>query len=153
MTDFIKELLERGSSLMLHGANEAETRKKLIDRIVEDVLDWNDLDIAYEERVSEDGHTTFSDYVIRTADTSILIEAKRIGITFNTIPEQKKVKLSGSIMQGKTGEAIKQARNYCRKKSIPFAVVTNGYQWISMDIISGYTYRRSKLFVVFGNNF
>ena len=32
--------------------------------------------------------------------------------------------------QGKTGEAIKQARNYCRKKSIPFAVVTNGYQWI-----------------------
>jgi hypothetical protein len=130
MSDFIKELLERGSNLTLHGANEAETRKKLIDRIIEDVLGWNDLDIAYEERVSEDRNTTFADYIIRTADTSILIEAKRIGVTFNTIPGQKKVKLSGTIMEGKTGEAIKQARNYCRKKSIPFAVVTNGYQWI-----------------------
>lgn len=130
MSDFIKELLERGSSLMLHDANEAETRKKLIDRIIEDVLDWKDLDIAYEERVSEDGNTTFADYIIRTADTSILIEAKRVGVTFSTIPGQKKVKLSGKVMEGKTGEAIKQARNYCRKKSIPFAVVTNGYQWI-----------------------
>lgn len=85
---------------MLHDANEAETRKKLIDLIIEDVLDWKDLDIAYEERVSEDSSTTFSDYIIRTADTSILIEAKRIGITFSTIPGQKKVKLSGKIMEG-----------------------------------------------------
>src|SRR5690554_6567156 len=130
MTEFIKGLLERGSNLKLHDANEAETRKKLIDRVIEDVLDWKDLDIAYEERVSEDGNTTFADYIIRTADTSILIEAKRVGVTFSTIPGQKKVKLTGKVMEGKTGEAIKQARNYCRKKSIPFAVVTNGYQWI-----------------------
>lgn len=130
MTEFIKGLLERGSNLKLHDANEAETRKKLIDRVIEDVLDWKDLDVAYEERVSEDGNTTFADYIIRTADISILIEAKRIGVAFSTIPGQKKVKLSGQIMEGKTGDAIKQARNYCRKKSIPFAVVTNGNQWI-----------------------
>ncbi|GAA0238306.1 P-loop NTPase fold protein [Marinomonas primoryensis] len=130
MKDFIKELLERNSHLTLHNANEAETRKKLIDKIIEEVLDWKDFDISYEERVSEDGNTTFADYIIRTADISILIEAKRIGDSFNTIPNQKRVKLSGQIMEGKTGDAIKQARNYCRKKSIPFAVVTNGSQWI-----------------------
>lgn len=130
MTDIIKELLGRGSNLTLHDANEAETRKKLIDRIIEDVLDWKDLDIAYEERVSEDGNTTYADYIIRTADVSILVEAKRVGVTFSIIPGQKRVKLSGQIMEGKTGEAIRQARNYCRKKSIPFAVVTNGSQWI-----------------------
>lgn len=130
MSDLFKELLERSSNLSLHEANEAETRKKLIDRIIEDVLDWKDLDVAYEERVSEDGKTTYADYIIRTADVSILIEAKRIGVSFSTIPGQKKVKLSGQIMEGKTGDAIKQARNYCRKKSIPFAVVTNGNQWI-----------------------
>lgn len=62
MTEFIKGLLERGSNLKLHDANEAETRKKLIDRVIEDVLDWKDLDVAYEERVSEDGNTTFADY-------------------------------------------------------------------------------------------
>lgn len=59
-----------------------------------------------------------------------MIEAKKIGITFNTVPGKKKVNLSGKIMDGKTGEAIRQAREYCRKKSIPFAVVTNGNQWI-----------------------
>ncbi|MBE0378214.1 P-loop NTPase fold protein [Pseudoalteromonas prydzensis] len=130
MSEIISNILKRNMTIELHDSNEAETRKKVIDRIIEDILEWDDLDIAYEERVSEDGQTTYADYIIRTADTSILIEAKRVGITFQSIPKQKKVKLSGSIMEGKTGEAIKQARNYCRKKSIPFAVVTNGNQWI-----------------------
>lgn len=130
MTDFIRELLERGSNLKLHDANEAETRKKLIDRVIEDVLGWKDFDVAYEERVSEDGNTTFADYIIRTADVSILIEAKKIGMTFSTIPGQKKVKLSGQIMEGKTGDAIKQARNYCRKSLfllLLLLMVINGY--------------------------
>lgn len=124
------KLLTTHAQLVLHNANEAETRKKLIDRIVEDVLEWNDTDISYEERVSEDGSTTFADYIIRTADVSLLIEAKRIGRSFDVVPTQKRAKLAGRIMEGDTGAAIIQARDYCRKKSIPFAVVTNGAQWI-----------------------
>lgn len=129
MDDF-NDILARGKNLKLYNANEAETRKKLIDKVIEDILGWKDLDIAYEERVSEDGNTTYADYIIRTADISILIEAKRIGVSFNHVPGQKRVKLSGKIMEGATGEAIIQARDYCRKKSIPYAVVTNGDQWI-----------------------
>jgi len=124
------ELLTTHAKLVLHNANEAETRKKLIDRIVEDVLEWDDTDISYEERVSEDGGTTYADYIIRTADVALLIEAKRIGRSFDVVPTQKRVKLTGRIMEGDTGAAIVQARDYCRKKSIPFAVVTNGAQWI-----------------------
>ncbi|WP_233594443.1 P-loop NTPase fold protein [Pseudomonas syringae group genomosp. 7] len=123
-------LLTAHATLVLHNANEAETRKKLIDKIVEDVLEWDDTDISYEERVSEDGSTTYADYIIRTADMSLLIEAKRIGRSFDVVPTQKRVKLTGRIMEGDTGAAIVQARDYCRKKSIPFAVVTNGAQWI-----------------------
>jgi hypothetical protein len=130
MNKLVAELVETYAKLKLHSANEAETRKKLIDRVLENLLGWTDDDISYEERVSEDGKTTFSDYIIRTADVSILIEAKRVGNTFNTVPDKKKVKLSSSFLQGETGNAIKQAREYCRKKSIPFAVVTNGSQWI-----------------------
>lgn len=130
MNEKINDLVKIYAKLKLHDANEAETRKKLIDKIIEDLLGWNNDDISYEERVSEDGKTTYADYIIKTVDVSILIEAKRIGKTFNFVPDKKKVKLSGSFMQGDTGEAIKQAREYCRKKSIPFAVVTNGYQWI-----------------------
>jgi len=78
----INDLFKASAKLKLHDANEAETRKKLIDKIIEDLLGWNDDDISYEERVSEDGKTTYADYIIRTADISILIEAKRIGKTF-----------------------------------------------------------------------
>lgn len=130
MNKKIDEIIKSNANLTLHNANEAETRKKLIDRVLEEVLGWNQDDISYEERISEDGSTTFADYIIRTADVSLLVEAKRIGRTFQTVPDKRKVKISGALMQGETGEAIKQAREYCRKKSIPFAVVTNGNQWI-----------------------
>jgi hypothetical protein len=130
MDNVEKDLVARHAQLHLYNANEAETRKKLIDRILEDVLGWTDDDISYEERVSEDGNTTFADYIIRTANTSFLIEAKRVGACFSSVPQRKKLKLSGQIMQDDTGKAILQARDYCRKKSIPFAVVTNGAIWL-----------------------
>lgn len=126
----IKDILARHDKLALHDANEAETRKKLIDKIIEDILDWTDDDISYEERVSEDGKTTYADYIVRTANVSFLIEAKRIGISLLPVPRKRKVKLCGAFMDGASGDAIKQAREYCRKKSIPYAVVTNGAQWI-----------------------
>lgn len=127
---FLSDLLTTYKKLKLSDANEAETRKKLIDVVIENVLGWTTDDISYEERVSEDGETTYADYIIRTADVSILIEAKRLGSTFYTVPEKKKVKLSTFSEDDLTGKAIKQAREYCRKKSIPFAAVTNGSQWI-----------------------
>jgi len=130
MNEVEKGLVTRHAHLHLHNANEAETRKKLIDRILEDVLGWTDDDISYEERVSEDGVTTYADYIIRTANTSFLIEAKRVGASFSLIPQSKKLKLSGQIMKDDTGQAILQARDYCRKMSIPFAVVTNGAIWL-----------------------
>lgn len=130
MNEIEKGLVAKHAQLHLHNANEAETRKKLIDRILEDVLGWTDDDISYEERVSEDSSTTYADYIIRTANTSFLIEAKRVGASFSSVPQRKKSKLSGQIMQDDTGKAILQARDYCRKKSIPFAVVTNGAIWL-----------------------
>ncbi len=54
MDSATKEIIERHDQLKLEDANEAETRKKLIDRVVADVLGWTDNDISYEERVSED---------------------------------------------------------------------------------------------------
>ncbi|UUG49690.1 hypothetical protein NP567_04645 [Acinetobacter baumannii] len=88
---FLSDLLTTYKKLKLSDANEAETRKKLIDVVIENVLGWTTDDISYEERVSEDGETTYADYIIRTADVSILIEAKRLGSTFYTVPEKKKL--------------------------------------------------------------
>jgi predicted type IV restriction endonuclease len=116
--------------LRLAEANEAETRLKLIDRIIFEVLGWRHDDASVEERVSEDGHTTFSDYVLRTGFSSLVIEAKRSGRSDLVVADKRKVLLNRKLVSGDTGDAIIQARDYGRKLSIPFAVVTNGDQWV-----------------------
>jgi hypothetical protein len=63
--------------LQLADKNEAETRLKVIDEVLFEVLGWLKEDVSVEERVAEDGKTKFADYIIRTASTAILIEAKR----------------------------------------------------------------------------
>ena len=126
----IEELLAQHRKLQLHDANEAETRLKLIERVIFDVLGWTHDDISVEERVSEDGSTTFADYVIRTAGTSLVIEAKKVGSTFHNLEDKRRRKLGNVFVTGSVGDAIIQARDYCRKLSIPFAAVTNGGEWI-----------------------
>lgn len=125
-----KKLLDAHTKLRLADANEAETRLKLIDRIVFDVLGWTTDDVTVEDRVSEDGKIQFSDYLVKTAFSTFLIEAKKIGISELSLPNKRKETLGRRVVTGETGEAIKQARDYARKLSVPFAIVTNGSQWI-----------------------
>jgi hypothetical protein len=47
--------------LSLFDANGAETRLKVIDEMIFNVLGWHKNDVAVEERVSEDGTTKFAD--------------------------------------------------------------------------------------------
>ena len=114
----------------LADSNEAATRLKVIDSILFDVLGWTRDDVEPEERVSEDKKTTWADYVVRTGMTAFVVEAKKIGASFDTIPQSRRVALRGKIMEGELGGAIIQARDYARKLGIPFAVVTNGDAWI-----------------------
>lgn len=125
-----KKLLDTHAKLQLSEANEAETRLKLIDRIVFEVLGWTHDDVTVEDRVTEDGKTQFSDYIIKTAFSTFLIEAKKVGTSELSLPNKRKETLGRRVVTGETGEAIKQARDYCRKLGIPFAAVTNGSQWV-----------------------
>lgn len=131
MPNIINDLFEIANKLNLSHSNEAETRFKLIDRVLKDILKWTHDDISVEDRVIEDGKTTYSDYIIKTANTAFIVEAKKIGtpFTFNKTDERR-MKLSTTNLVGDIGSAITQARDYCRKLSIQFAVVTNGCQWI-----------------------
>ena len=124
------DLLSKYAHLKLSSANEAETRLKLIDSIFFGLLDWTYEDVTVEERVTEDDKSTYTDYIFRTANTAFVVEAKKVGISFQSVGDSRKARLSGRLVEGRTGEAIRQARDYCRKKSIQFAVVTNGAQWL-----------------------
>ena len=132
----LTQLIETFGELKLSLANEAETRKKVIDDILERILGWDPIrDINYETRVSEDGKTTFADYLISTATTGILIEAKKAGKTFELPTGKASAILGGVLSEGEVGKAIRQVRDYARKSSVPYAVATNGSTWIVFPAI------------------
>jgi hypothetical protein len=125
-----EEILAQHDHLQLEEANEADTRLKVINHVLYDVLGWTHADVNTEYRVSEDGSTTWADYIVRTGMTALVIEAKKVGVTFSEVPEARRAQLRGKFMTGETGAAIIQARDYARKLSIPFACITNGNKWI-----------------------
>ncbi|WP_206542516.1 hypothetical protein [Pseudomonas sp. TTU2014-080ASC] len=127
--DTRRALVEIEKHSELREGNEAATRLKVINRILIDILGWTDEDIHPEEHVTEDGYTTYADYILRTANTAIVVEAKKYGAAFNVEPNQRKVKLTNKFLQSEIGEAIIQARDYARKMSIDFAIATNGSVW------------------------
>ena len=131
MTTARDSILSAYTKLNLTSANEAATRLKLIDRVIKEILGWTDDDIHPEEHVSEDGKTTFSDYILRTANSALVIEAKKTGVSFD-LPksETRKQKLTKTFVSGDLGDAVIQARDYARKLGIDFAVVTNGNSWV-----------------------
>jgi predicted type IV restriction endonuclease len=129
-----KDLLKDVSALRLADANEATTRLKLIDEILFDVLGWTKDDVEVEERVTEDGKTQFIDYLCRTAQTSLLIEAKRISVDFGRLPDVRRSVLKGSWLKGEAKEAVYQARDYGRRKGVGFCAATNGEAWIVFPI-------------------
>ncbi|WP_070085718.1 MULTISPECIES: P-loop NTPase fold protein [Pseudomonas] len=130
MKNTIAELLAVAKKIDFENVNEAETRLKLIDKVLFEILGWTHNDVQVEERVSEDGSTTYADYVIRTASTAFVVEAKKYGVVFKTQAKDRRLKLSRANVQGDLEEAVFQARDYCRKLGVQFAVVTNGNQWV-----------------------
>lgn len=116
-------------SLKSDNANEAETRFKLIDTILKDVLKWETKDIDVEKHVREDNVSTFADYILKTANTALVIEAKRISNFTLGDYNQRKILLGKRFLETELGGAVVQARDYARGLGIDFACVTNGVLW------------------------
>lgn len=111
--------------------SEADTRSKLIDFMLIDVLGWSETNIFREERVIE--NNTFLDYKISTSIPQIIIEAKKNSIDFEipTSSKQKEFKIGGVLQNSKQLiHAMVQARDYAVSKGIMFCVVTNGRQYV-----------------------
>lgn len=125
-------ILAKVSELRISGANESETRFQVIDEILH-LLGWTKDDMEIERRTTDDGKTYFLDYVLKTGTDSILIEAKRIS-SFASAPDIRKLQLKSSQLNGPVREAINQARDYARSKSVGFCAVTDGEGWIFFPV-------------------
>ena len=71
--------------------NEAQTRFDVIDRIIREVLQWHYGQIIVEE-YSAGTKKGYIDYLLKSSDNKIVIEAKKIGAAFPSLSKRKKLK-------------------------------------------------------------
>ena len=111
--------------------SETDTRAKVIDRILKDVLQWPEEALSREDHV----HSGFIDYTLRAHNRQyVAVEAKREGIAF-TLPSMpaphRHLRLDGALTTDRAiNAAVDQVRHYCDDAGIRYAIATNGYCWI-----------------------
>ncbi len=115
----------------LSETSEAQTRFDVIDRIIKEVLQWKHGTIDVEEY---DENSTdkkgYVDYILRSGDYQIIIEAKKYGASFPEFTKKKRLKLGGSVLSsGPINDALIQAERYAKSKDADIVCVTNGRCW------------------------
>ncbi len=104
--------------------NESDTRSKIIDRILIDILGWEEQDISREGHVD----SGFYDYKINIPGFHLIIEAKRQFLDF-TLPQKRK-KTSFNLLLSENKEVITQIREYLTDTGISYGIITNGKQFL-----------------------
>ncbi len=119
------------NSMFTSPMNEADTRSKLIDQIMEFCLDWEYCNVFREEK-SENGYL---DYHYKSNENEFVIEAKKNGLYFTLPFSKKKININSNFTTDeKTKAAIEQAKGYCLSKGISIGCITNGSQFIVFDV-------------------
>ncbi|HKZ42730.1 MAG TPA: hypothetical protein VJ044_17335, partial [Candidatus Hodarchaeales archaeon] len=109
--------------------NEATTRFQMIDRLLFEVLGWGRDDIVLEE--AQDAE--YADYTIIVPRRILILEAKREGEYFEIAMGKDRLiyNLSTLMRDNKNLEAaIHQVAQYCQKRGVPYALVSNGHQLV-----------------------
>lgn len=114
--------------------NEADTRHRVIDPLLHDVLGWPRNRVRCEEFIKPG----FADYVLERADggTVLLVEAKKEGEYFK-LPDglagqssAMYVKVATLLTDPSINDAIMQVRRYCLDIGCDVGAITNGHEWI-----------------------
>lgn len=104
--------------------SETDTRSKILDALLTDVLGWSEFDIEREGWV----RVGFFDYELKTSNFNFVIEAKKNFIEFSLPPKGNEVKLK-TIYKGNK-DVIDQIRQYVFERGLAYGVITNGTQFI-----------------------
>lgn len=126
--------LQLSSEARLHDLNEADTRHRVIDRVLHDVFAWPRNRVRCEEYIKPG----FADYVLEKADGRrvLFIEAKKESHYFE-LPKNFVGNKASAYITVKTLltdqallAAMLQVREYCVNVGCELAAVTNGHQWV-----------------------
>lgn len=110
--------------------NESDTRSKVIDNLLFNVLGWSELDVQREGKV-ESG---YFDYRISAPGINFIIEAKRNFQSLKLPTKQKKVKVKSILSENR--EIIEQIRNYSISCGIQYGLITNGNQFVFLKLFN-----------------
>ncbi len=135
--DIIKEIKNNYS---LSDLNEADTRFKIIDVIIEKYLKWPRTKSSVELFINGNR----ADYVLysNSSRPALIIESKKNGVYFE-LPNNinfknnfQKISLEKLISDDNIREAIYQVKEYCEDLLCNYAAICNGYVWIIFKINS-----------------
>lgn len=104
--------------------NESDTRSKLIDSLLINVLGWDESDIVREQKLD----SGYYDYKITIPGFNFIIEAKRNFKEFIIPKKHSKLKIKSILKEN--NEIFDQLRNYALESGVPYGVFTNGRQYI-----------------------
>jgi hypothetical protein len=126
LQDIISEVEKYSGSIL----SESDTRLKVIDPILQDVLGWPKADTLTSDRAG----TGYTDYTLRINQCSrVILEAKKDSISFDLTNRQsgQAYKLNGPVFDSKQAQdAIDQTIGYNAYKNAELACATNGHEWI-----------------------
>lgn len=110
--------------------NEADTRHRILDRVIHECLGWDRAHTRVERRLNDE----YSDYELGSP-AQVLIEAKRAGLYFDIPIESNKHGIVRSLrsicaLSREFKNAFEQAQRYCADRGIQIGVVSNGLQTI-----------------------
>lgn len=133
--------------------NEADTRHKIIDVVLHEVLAWPRALTDVESYIDPG----FSDYRLRKSRGGdiIFVETKKTGAYFN-LPQGftggdlgRHVSVKALLTDKTLAAAMEQVRVYCAIEGAEFAAVTNGQQWVFFKTFErGKTWSTLRAFVV-----
>lgn len=125
-----EEFISRYGTFKDEDLTESDTRSKLIDFLLKDVLGWAEEDILREGHVD----SGYFDYRISIAGFNMVVEAKRQFQDFVLPCSSRRVQLSTIYRENK--EVIDQIRGYLDDLGQDIGVVTNGRQIILSKFIN-----------------
>ncbi len=104
--------------------SESDTRSKILDRILIDILGWTEYDIEREGFVRKG----YFDYEIRTASFRFVVEAKKHFHQFSLPQKGNEIKMKTIYDSNK--QEIDQLRGYLFERGLSYGVLTNGTQFL-----------------------
>ena len=139
--------------------NEADTRHKIIDEVIHNILSWPKQMVRCETYHSPD----YSDYMlIKNENVKLFIDAKKeshyyeLPNCLNSDKNSEFISVEVLFGNGKSNiaKAMTQVREYCDSEACEFACITNGHAWIFFKALSiGKPWKKYKAYVIKNLNF